>query len=258
MAGPGTGDTSLEDRGDRGSHGLVLAASRPRSIKHFDDSDKPAWTYTTIVTDQPDGSCSARRPGIVVGTTVKIPADQSTRYTVYYLFPLDDVQQTLAPGDPRPADRRRPAAGADRRADLAADPPDRDADPDGPAGGRAAGGRAAPGAAPGDRRGRPGAPRDVVQPDGDQPAAPDPAAGGAEPRAAAVRLRRVPRAAHPADHGAAGRLGAARRQGRLRPRRRPAPPSCCSGSSTGSRPCWSTCWRSAGSTPAPRPSTWTT
>ena len=34
-------------------------------------------------------------PGIVVGTLTTIPADGSTR-TVYYLFPLDDVQQTLA------------------------------------------------------------------------------------------------------------------------------------------------------------------
>ncbi len=34
-------------------------------------------------------------PGVVVGTTVKIPANGSIR-TVYYLFPLDDVQQTLA------------------------------------------------------------------------------------------------------------------------------------------------------------------
>ena len=60
---------------------------------------------------------------------------------------------------------------------------------------------------------------DVVQPDGDQPPAPDPAARGAEPGPATLRLRRVPRAAHAADHRAAGRVGAPRRERRLRPAR---------------------------------------
>ena len=154
-----------------------------------------------------------------------LPADGGT-YTLYYLFPLDDEQQTLALVDPRPADGRRAAAAAGRGADLAGDPPGRHPDPDGPAGGRAPRRRPAPGAAAGDRGGRPRPAGDVVQPDGDQPPAPDPAAGGAEPRPAAVRLRRLPRAAHAADHGAAGRRRAARRPGGVRPRpvgRR----SCC-------------------------------
>ena len=45
---------------------------------------------------------------------------------------------------------------------------------------------------------------------------------------------------------------------RLRPGHRRAPPSCCRPSSTGSRRCWSTCSRSAASTPAPPCSTSTT
>ena len=75
---PRQGRYVAENRGDRGSDAAGHLASVPTSlIKHFDDRDKTAWTYTTIVTDQPDGTAS-RRPGIVVGTTVTIPADQST------------------------------------------------------------------------------------------------------------------------------------------------------------------------------------
>ena len=74
------------------------------------------------------------------------------------------------------------AAAARRRADLAGDPAGRDAGPDGPPGRRAARRRPAPGAAAGVRRGRPGPAGDVVQPDGDQPAAPDPPARGAVSR----------------------------------------------------------------------------
>ena len=128
----------------------------------------------------------------------------------------------------------------------------------GPPGRRAAGGRPAAGAAPGHRRGRPRPAGDVVQPDGHQPPAPDPPARGAEPGAAPVRLRRLPRAAHPAHHGADGRRRAARRARATSTRRRPGPPSCCRPSSTASRPCSPTCSRSAASTPAPRCSSSTT
>ena len=67
------------------------------------------------------------------------------------------------------------------------------------------------------RRGRHRPARHVVQPDGRGAAVADPPAGGALPGAAHVRLRRLPRAAHPADHGADGRRRAARRPGDLRP-----------------------------------------
>ena len=106
-------------------------------------------------------------------------------------------------------------------ADLAGDAAGRDAGADGAAGGRAAGGRPAPGAAAGLRRGRPRAAGDVLQPDGDQPAAPDPPARGALAGAAAVRRRRLPRAADPADDGPDGRRRAPRRARRLRPDDRP-------------------------------------
>ena len=108
-------------------------------------------------------------PGIVVGTQVRLPADSST-YTLYYLFPLDEEQETLAPGRPRAADRRRAAAAAGRRADLAGHPPGGHPGPDGPPGRRAAGRRPAAGAPARARRGRPRPARHVVQPDGHQPA----------------------------------------------------------------------------------------
>ena len=53
-----------------------------------------AWTYTDIETTEeiaglPDG------PGVVVGSQVRLPADSNT-YTLYYLYPLDEQQRTLA------------------------------------------------------------------------------------------------------------------------------------------------------------------
>ena len=97
MAGPGAHDTSLEKRATSLTPGLDLA-SVPQSL--VDRMDAPAtsvsdtaWTYTTIQF-RSHGEVTSSTPGIVVGTVNTIPADGSTR-TMYYLFPLDDVQQTL-------------------------------------------------------------------------------------------------------------------------------------------------------------------
>jgi len=73
--------------------------SVPQSlIRHFDTrqdtSAQAAWTFTTLHSSTARGA-PTEQPGIVVGTVVLIPADQSKR-TVYYLFPLDEVQKTLA------------------------------------------------------------------------------------------------------------------------------------------------------------------
>ena len=102
------------------------------------------------------------------------------------------------------------------------------------------------------RRGRPRPARRVLQQDGAEPAAEDPAAGGAVAGAAAVRLRRLARAADAADDRPDGRRRAPRRARGLRPGRPRGRPSCCRTSWTGSRRCSPTCWRSAGSTRAPR------
>ncbi len=95
MAGPGSGRTALIDRGDQVSP-LLHESSVPRSlVEHFDQPKAgTAWTYTTIVTDKPGGGTTST-PGIVVGSLVTIPADNS-HYTLYYLFPMDDLDQTLA------------------------------------------------------------------------------------------------------------------------------------------------------------------
>jgi two-component system sensor histidine kinase MtrB len=96
MANPGSADTPLADRGTFGTQELDLASVPSSLVEHFDTSQAPAWTYTTIRTrGSGQGADQSSTPGIVVGSTVRIPADKSVR-TVYYLFPLDDVQQTLA------------------------------------------------------------------------------------------------------------------------------------------------------------------
>jgi two-component system sensor histidine kinase MtrB len=85
--------TPLADRGTEGTQGLDLRSVPESLIGHFDTSHNEAWTYTTIRftgSGAPDPV-----PGIVVGTRVRIPADGSS-HTLYYLFPLGDVQETLS------------------------------------------------------------------------------------------------------------------------------------------------------------------
>jgi two-component system sensor histidine kinase MtrB len=97
VAGPGSRTTPLADRGTTQTQQLDLASVPQSLVDHFDTSSAPAWTYTTIQSRSggQHGKVISSTPGIVVGSTVKIPADDSNR-TVYYLFPLDDVQQSLA------------------------------------------------------------------------------------------------------------------------------------------------------------------
>ena len=95
MAGQGPPNSSLEERGTKYTPQLDLASVPQTLVDHFDDPAAPtAWTYTTIQF-RSHGQVISSTPGIVVGTVVKLTADGSTR-TVYYLFPLDDVRQTLA------------------------------------------------------------------------------------------------------------------------------------------------------------------
>ena len=154
---------------------------------------------------------TAEQPGIVVGSQVPLPADGET-YTLYYLFPLDERAGDPGAGHPRAAHRRRSlllvlVAGITWLVTRQVVTPIRMA--------RRVAERLAAGQlqerlrVP--RRGRPGPAGHLVQPDGHQPAAPDPPARGAQPGPAPVRLRRLPRAAHAADHGADGRRRAPRR-----------------------------------------------
>ena len=87
------------------------------------------------------------------------------------------------------------------------------------------------------RRGRAGPARRVVQRDGGQHRGADPAAGGVRRPAAAVHLRRQPRAAHAADHRPDGRRRAARVPRRAAPRAAPQLGAAGHASWTGSRRC---------------------
>ena len=94
LADAGSGDTPILSRGDLRTPGVDVTSVPQALIRHFDHSRKTAWTYSTIRTSDANGHVSST-PGIVVGTMVTLPADGSTR-TLYYLFPLDDLDQTLA------------------------------------------------------------------------------------------------------------------------------------------------------------------
>jgi len=66
-------------------------ASVPLSLRqHFVEVADTAWTYTRI---RQDGQPSV--PGIAVGAQLRLPAD-GAYYTLYFLFPLDEQQETLA------------------------------------------------------------------------------------------------------------------------------------------------------------------
>lgn len=95
LAGP-VGDTGgrIADGGAEFTPGLDTA-SVPESLEaHFDAIAPTAWTYTTIRTTDVEGVVH-EQPGVVVGSQVKLPSDGQT-YTLYYLFPLDEEQETLA------------------------------------------------------------------------------------------------------------------------------------------------------------------
>jgi two-component system, OmpR family, sensor histidine kinase MtrB len=93
LAGPGSGNTPITDRGSwKSTHGLSLSSVPQSLVSHFDSSGHAAWTYTTIRSTQHGHVVTS--PGIVVGSLVKLPAD-GREYTLYYLFPMDDLEQTL-------------------------------------------------------------------------------------------------------------------------------------------------------------------
>ncbi len=100
MAGAGQRDQPLDQRGPKATTRQSVLSVPESLVHHFDlvpsgqVAKQPAWTYTTIHTSG-TGKASTQVPGIAVGSQVLIPADGSIR-TIYYLFPLDDVQQSLA------------------------------------------------------------------------------------------------------------------------------------------------------------------
>ncbi|HSU02133.1 MAG TPA: MtrAB system histidine kinase MtrB [Nocardioides sp.] len=84
----------LADGGAKFTEGLDLASVPEKLEARFDAVSPTAWTYTDIRTTEeipglPQG------PGVVVGSQVRLPADDNT-YTLYYLYPLNEQQETLA------------------------------------------------------------------------------------------------------------------------------------------------------------------
>jgi two-component system sensor histidine kinase MtrB len=87
-------DSRLADGGAKFTEGLDLSSVPEKLEARFDSVSSTAWTYTDIRTTKevpglPEG------PGVVVGSQVRLPADDNT-YTLYYLYPLNEQQETLA------------------------------------------------------------------------------------------------------------------------------------------------------------------
>jgi len=94
LAGP-TGPGGRIADGGVNSSPTLDTSSVPISLEeHFDEEAPTAWTYTTIRTTDAEGVTTSSR-GIVVGSQVLLPADART-YTLYYLFPLDEQEETMA------------------------------------------------------------------------------------------------------------------------------------------------------------------
>ena len=93
LVGPAAPGSRISDGGLNFTSGLDTS-SVPLSLEeHFDRASSTAWTYTTIRSSVE--GVTTESPGIVVGSQVQLPAD-SQRYTLYYLFPLDEQEETLA------------------------------------------------------------------------------------------------------------------------------------------------------------------
>ncbi|MBM7519320.1 MtrAB system histidine kinase MtrB [Nocardioides nitrophenolicus] len=97
LAGPEGEDPGLRTGGGEYTSGLDLVSVPASLEEHFDGPRRAtAWTYTEIVRTAGAGSDAAvtREPGIVVGSQVQLPSDGKT-YTLYFLFPLAEEQETL-------------------------------------------------------------------------------------------------------------------------------------------------------------------
>jgi two-component system, OmpR family, sensor histidine kinase MtrB len=95
VAGPAGQGVRIADGGYEAS-GHVSPTSVPVSLEeHFDQPGaSSAWTYTSIARTDDADKVVGTEPGIAVGAQVLLPGDGST-YTVYFLFPLDDQQETM-------------------------------------------------------------------------------------------------------------------------------------------------------------------
>ena len=89
LAGP-VGEATSVDQAPARTRGLDTSSIPAPLEAHFNEVADTAWTYTRI---RADGEPSV--PGVVVGSQLQLPANGGL-YTVYFLFPLDEEQETMA------------------------------------------------------------------------------------------------------------------------------------------------------------------
>jgi len=93
LTGPNTSTSAPPTWGGTiASPDVDLSSVPTRLAEHLTGAATTAWTYTRI--DYGDAGNRTSEPGIIVGSRVRLPADGES-YTLYYLFPLSQEQQTL-------------------------------------------------------------------------------------------------------------------------------------------------------------------
>ena len=95
LGGPVGSGKMLADGGAEHTDGLETESVPASMERRFDEVASTAWTFNEIVRTDPETGVETRQPGIVVGSQVQLPADGRV-YTLYYLFPLEEEQDTLA------------------------------------------------------------------------------------------------------------------------------------------------------------------
>lgn len=93
LNGPiGADATDLAGSGPRYSKDLDLDSVPDELVAHLDESDATAWEFSRVRYLADSGR--EDRPGIVVGSRIRLPADGEF-YTIYYVFPMQQEQETL-------------------------------------------------------------------------------------------------------------------------------------------------------------------
>ncbi|HZJ07710.1 MAG TPA: MtrAB system histidine kinase MtrB [Nocardioidaceae bacterium] len=95
LTGPlaGTSEGLAAGSGTRKSPGVETTSVPDRLRSAVEVRTGTAWTYTLIHYEDDTGKVSV--PGIVAGSRLTLPSDGGT-YTLYYLFPMSDQEQTLS------------------------------------------------------------------------------------------------------------------------------------------------------------------
>jgi two-component system sensor histidine kinase MtrB len=94
LGGPVGSGRRLAEGGAEKTLNLDVASVPARMEQRFDEAAPTAYSFTEIIRTDPATGEETRTPGIVVGSQVQLPADGLV-YTLYYLFPLDEEQETL-------------------------------------------------------------------------------------------------------------------------------------------------------------------